>query len=432
MADVRLLDSTALTSTPATASATTAPAGQTPALPAGAPSLAPPTPSDPDGLISRREARARSLADEQRSSDDAQGLKPPAVRPLWAAAAPKSTLAAVIRQYFASWDRNHNGFVSKEDIDLAMQDPSLHGDAAAALLALKVKLAQIEALHNDGLFANGKGVSLADLTAMQEKLEASDGGAKELEAWFEYGQEHSRAITRTLFTHRLPDPLAIQQGFIGDCYFLAAVADVAKGHPDVIKNMITDNHDGTFTVRFPDGRSADVQAPTDAECIMYSTSGRDGLWLTVVEKAYGAVCNHSGFHAIFPCAEPFDAADGGGHLSEGITAMTGHATDTDSLGIAREETTRRKLSAAAAEGRIASLATTSYGSGNIQGLPRQHAYTVLGYDARTDTVTIRNPWGCQELVDAQGKPLDGVDDGVFRVPLKDLNKYFAQICYEKK
>ena len=44
-------------------------------------------------------------------------------------------------------------------------------------------------------------------------------------------------------------PNDINQGSIGDCYFLAALAGVAKTNPGLLRKAITQNSDGTFTVR---------------------------------------------------------------------------------------------------------------------------------------------------------------------------------------
>ena len=51
-----------------------------------------------------------------------------------------------------------------------------------------------------------------------------------------------------------------------------------------------------------------------------------------------------------------------------------------------------------------------------------HAYTVMGYDAKTQTVTVRNPWGQNELADRDGK-----DDGIFQMPLKEFHVNFPVV-----
>ncbi|MDT9702669.1 C2 family cysteine protease, partial [Streptomyces sp. P17] len=42
----------------------------------------------------------------------------------------------------------------------------------------------------------------------------------------------------------------VSQGDVGDCYFEAALAGLAQQDPSLIKNMITVNSNGTYTVDF--------------------------------------------------------------------------------------------------------------------------------------------------------------------------------------
>src|SRR5207253_6530083 len=41
-----------------------------------------------------------------------------------------------------------------------------------------------------------------------------------------------------------------RQGRAGDCYLIAALAELVLDRPQAIRDMFTDNGDGTFTVRF--------------------------------------------------------------------------------------------------------------------------------------------------------------------------------------
>ncbi|MDI1292348.1 MAG: DUF4157 domain-containing protein [Methylobacter sp.] len=63
---------------------------------------------------------------------------------------------------------------------------------------------------------------------------------------FVWGENDRRAI----------DPSDVQQGYLGDCYFMALLAAIAEVRPEVIEQMVKPNDDGTFTVSFfaPDGK----------------------------------------------------------------------------------------------------------------------------------------------------------------------------------
>src|SRR5438874_1676918 len=47
-----------------------------------------------------------------------------------------------------------------------------------------------------------------------------------------------------------PSYTDVKQGHLGDCYLLAGLAEVAWRNSSAIKDMFTENPDGTITVRF--------------------------------------------------------------------------------------------------------------------------------------------------------------------------------------
>ena len=53
-----------------------------------------------------------------------------------------------------------------------------------------------------------------------------------------------------------------------------------------------------------------------------------------------------------------------------------------------------------------------------------HAYAITDYDTEKLEVTLRNPWGKQDLKGLQGVSEDDVDDGVFKASLEGILKNF--------
>jgi Calpain family cysteine protease len=100
------------------------------------------------------------------------------------------------------------------------------------------------------------------------------------EALFAKGEGHTHQVSHT----------DINQGDLGDCYLLAAIAAAAKTDPQRLKDMITDHGDGTYTVRFAEKTiKVDNRLPTaEGGNLAYASWGKDSpeLWVAIIEKAY--------------------------------------------------------------------------------------------------------------------------------------------------
>ncbi len=100
----------------------------------------------------------------------------------------------------------------------------------------------------------------------------------------------------------------ITQGALGNCYYLALLGGIARQQPDYIEQMIIDNMDGTYTVRFHtiDGKEKNVTVDDkfwlDSRGVpVYSNiSGQDAqhieTWVMLIEKAWAKW--HKGYEHI--------------------------------------------------------------------------------------------------------------------------------------
>jgi hypothetical protein len=236
-----------------------------------------------------------------------------------------------------------------------------------------------------------------------------------------------------------PRPEDVQQGSIGDCYFDAALAAVAKVDPQAIKNAITDNGDGTYTVRFfQDGQPVFVQV--DNELYYDKNSGTEKygkstnpneMWVSIMEKAYAKL--KGGYENI----------GNGGSPGAVMTAITGKdswytSSNTDSNQL------WGLIDWAVKNNRPITAETPSAAEGkegkkyDENGIASWHCYTIVGTqeDANGQKyVVLRNPWAYGEAkntgyeTDVDGDHdgmLDG-NDGTFRITIEDFKKHYSGV-----
>lgn len=190
-----------------------------------------------------------------------------------------------------------------------------------------------------------------------------------------------------------PKLFDLHQGDLGDCYFVATLGEVALRDPQQIARMFTDNHDGTFTVRFmnknrPYYVAVDRQLPVDAKGrFVYenrgdmATSPKNILWVALAEKAL-AQLNESGWLATAGKAgeNSFAAVGAGGKSQLAVSLVTGLATNRDDL----------KSIDSFAKGEL-EIANSKKEVPNF--LVPHHSYVVVDYNADRGEVTLFNPWG---------------------------------------
>jgi hypothetical protein len=184
----------------------------------------------------------------------------------------------------------------------------------------------------------------------------------------------------------------MNQGALGDCYFIAALGSIADANASDITSMITINGDNTWTVRFykkEDGKftasyvTVDNQLPVDGGLLVYAGQGDDPdgaddseLWMPLLEKAY-AQWNELGFSGQ-PRANTYAAIEGGD------TAVA--SEQILGIGVSKDVT---KL---ALDGAIAKNDPVTFGTHQYADyLVPLHAYVITDDDSSTGSYTLYNP-----------------------------------------
>jgi hypothetical protein len=214
-------------------------------------------------------------------------------------------------------------------------------------------------------------------------------------------------------------PNDVNQGSIGDCYFLASLIGVANTNPSLIKNAIKDNKNGSFTVKlytvseagalfwkkkvftptnvilyptFPISVDATDAANTNANANPAHAHGGDKddkgnteLWVRLVEKAYALMLGS------------YKKLGSGGFGADALEVLTGKPYKEEVLNKSSKEriiemyknkqpielgTTKKMINALTGDLKKFAMENSIVGG---------HAYAVMYAD--DSKIKIRNPWG---------------------------------------
>jgi hypothetical protein len=225
------------------------------------------------------------------------------------------------------------------------------------------------------------------------------------------GVKYTNFASQPLFSSSGPTPNDINQGDLGDCYFLSTLSAIAKVDPAVIRKDIINNNDGTYTVDFSGAKtkqvrvSADLPTWSDGELAYAGGGTGHAIWVAIFEKA---------FAEIRTAAKSY-ASISGGWMSEvfsdlGIKSQSTYATASATA-----------LGTLMAKDLKANDAATFATEDTIQdgaSLIADHAYELdsitLDKNGKPLTVRLRNPWG----VDGAGN--DGSNDGYVTLTIQQV------------
>ncbi|MBP0596397.1 hypothetical protein J8I87_43885, partial [Paraburkholderia sp. LEh10] len=199
-------------------------------------------------------------------------------------------------------------------------------------------------------------------------------------------------VTQPLFgTSGAPTANDVNQGGVGDCYLMAALACVAQDEPSKIASMFTSDGNGVYGVRFFDGRGNPVYVTVNDAVAQNAAENSSDSWVQILEKAFVEYQHMNGL------ANEYKAIDGGWEI--GLTAVTGRqATSYECSSFSRtswDDTVKQSITSALnsnTEVMYACDQSTTDSSGHIE-LVNQHMFSVLGYDRSTGDFILRNPWG---------------------------------------
>lgn len=224
-------------------------------------------------------------------------------------------------------------------------------------------------------------------------------------------------VNRPLFGSSGPSMSDINQGYLGDCYLLSSLAEVASQNSSDITSMFTSNGNGTYGVRF--------YVNGVAEYVTVNSSLADGgsefnygsnIWASLAEKAYAQLQASGVVTGNSYSGNTWTAIGNGGAPEYALEEITGATAITDfdassgtwakvvynqSFGVTNYTTGNSTASVqsilaadlAAGDDVVLSSYTNATDSKGMVTLVADHAMSIYGYDTATGMFEVRNPWG---------------------------------------
>ena len=227
-----------------------------------------------------------------------------------------------------------------------------------------------------------------------------------------YGIVHGDVARKEAGDASAFSPDDINQGQLGDCYFLSAMAAVARTNPAALRRLIKDNGDGTYDVtlyvagshgwsnKTPQTVRITSEFPMQKGAIADAHSGSDRggtgktddaeLWPMLLEKALATI--RGSYHAI----EGGFGVDGFNVLLPTASAkytISPNAPDQAFSRIAAALHAGRALTA----GSVHSLTPALQKRADERTLVLGHEYSVQSVDVGKRKVQLQNPWGFFDL-----------------------------------
>lgn len=256
--------------------------------------------------------------------------------------------------------------------------------------------------------------------------------------WMDVGQYLTDAIERT-------DP---DQGAVGDCYFMAALASVALTHPTKIHRC---SGAGPHVIKFHSPTlggwknytvTEKIPVRSSSHTILYGKSTDVGeMWPAVYEKAYAQ------YRAGTTSDKPNYEKLSGGSGTKALHHLTGWGTDNWRCSSRTGAELYAKVREFCVGGKTiwpmvadtygVDEATPSGASYSAAGIVANHVYSVFGwmYKDGVRYIVLRNPWGHAEAtVDVLTGTWGGLtlnQGGLFALKAETFQKYFESLGVAK-
>lgn len=347
---------------------------------------------------------------------------------------------------FDSWDSDQDGSLTIGEIEHAIASPEVKGERAAAVVALR-RVARsrsnpVSAYTKDDIKRLSGTLSIDDSRDNEEDTDENRRGPANFDRYYSDALKKINSTRRDLFVGA-PSLDGFKQGRLGSCFCLAPLSAMAYTDPKALTALFKPSADGSkITVTFGKNHPVEVTRLTDGEIALAATTGDNGVWAATYEKAVGQLRLADRNSDASPT--PLSVVARGGSAGTMLSVLTGNAIQrfsckpwfedakTPKAELDRKLVELRALLKSATADKRLMTAGTSGKTRKVPRLSRGHAYGVLGYDAKTDLVTIRDPHG--QTFKPKGSPglVNGytINQGIFQAPLTEVVQFMAGFAFQ--
>lgn len=225
------------------------------------------------------------------------------------------------------------------------------------------------------------------------------------------------------------DPMDVDQGLLGDCYFIASLAAVARANPEAIKDLIIDNGDGTFEVALfirPHAWSEPVRVTKTIDSQLASKYAGTPLYAGLGDSAEGQSEGWAPLLEKRLAQEKgsYDDISGskiskGFHYAGAFELLTGKKQATDLVSGLSDEEILVLIQDALDNNKPVTCGSLSdeqsedlTKAANAKNVHWNHAYAPISVDPSAKTISLQNPWGTSHVMD---------------LPIADFRRFYKNV-----
>lgn len=208
----------------------------------------------------------------------------------------------------------------------------------------------------------------------------------------------------------------LQQGPVGDCYWIAAVEAVVVKRPDVVARAIRQIGPNRFELNLLGYEQPIAVTLTDGQMCQLNLDPHEGCWLTLLALGEAHIRDRFSDIVDFWRATPLGVVAHSGSQLKVLESLLGCQYESLHLRRTARQDVRLMLENAMRENMPVGLTTGD------------HCLSVCNYNAQTEMLRVLNPWGTSGKYTIEGTDLSvDMNRGMFDISLADACRSFLTI-----